>query len=60
MIASIGFDPSSNTLEVEFTTGRVYRYFAVPRSVPAAVLASESAGETFNRLVRDRYGYVEV
>lgn len=54
-IASVGFDPPSNTLEVTFTSGRVYRYFSVPRSVVDAVLGAESVGAAFNRLVRDRY-----
>lgn len=32
-IASIGYDPSSLTLEVEFTDGSIYQYFDVPEAV---------------------------
>jgi hypothetical protein len=56
----LGYDDAANVLEVEFTTGRVYRYYAVPRSVVAEVRASDSVGAAFNRLVRDRYAYEEV
>lgn len=29
-IASIGYDPGSETLEIEFTNGSIYQYFNVP------------------------------
>ena len=29
-IASIGYDPDSETLEIEFTNGSIYQYFNIP------------------------------
>jgi uncharacterized protein YndB with AHSA1/START domain len=57
-IRSVGH--SAATLEVEFTTGRVYRYFDVPVRVFEALMSAESHGEYFNRHVRNDFGYAEV
>ena len=54
-IASIGYDASVGTLEVEFRNGGVYHYFAVPREVHRAFLAAESHGRFFRTSIRDRY-----
>jgi hypothetical protein len=32
-LASVGYDETSNTLEVEFNNGGIYQYFNVPESV---------------------------
>lgn len=47
-------------LEVELTTGPVYRYFAVPRRVYEDLLAARSAGAFFNEHIRDTYPYRRV
>lgn len=59
-IASLGYDAATSTLEVEFETGAVYRYFAVPRAVHDALLKAESIGQTFNVVVRGRYPWTPV
>jgi len=59
-IASLGYDPATSTLEVEFEGGGVYRYFAVPRAVHESLLKSESIGRTFNVVVRGRYPWTPV
>ncbi len=54
-IESVGYDPDTAVLEVEFTSGEVYRYFAVPRSVYRELLEAESPGHYFGEHVRDVY-----
>jgi len=54
-IASVGYDPALNVLELEFVEGDVYRYFAVPRSVHRGLLAADSLGRYFLSEIRDRY-----
>lgn len=56
-VASVGYDRSSRTLEVEFTNGTVYRYFEVPVAVRDALLSADSIGRYFNAHVRDHYRY---
>jgi hypothetical protein len=54
-IASVGYDREEHLLEIEFRTGRVYRYRLVPDSVHRELLAAPSQGRFFNTRIRDRY-----
>jgi hypothetical protein len=56
-IRRFAFRPFEAALDVEFTTGRVYRYFAVPEPVARGLAQSRSKGVYFNREIRDRFGY---
>lgn len=59
-VASLGYDASASTLEVEFTSGSVYRYFDVPEAEYRKLLAAESIGEYFNREIKPKYRYTPV
>jgi hypothetical protein len=59
-LASIGYDAASSELEVEFRSGRVYRFTGVPAAVHAWLMRSPGKGGLFNRLVRDRYPFRDV
>ena len=51
-ITSIGHDPATSTLEVEFTNGTVYQYQDVPAALHRQLLAARSPGQAFHRLIR--------
>ncbi|MBW4033528.1 MAG: KTSC domain-containing protein [Acidobacteria bacterium] len=55
MLAAVGYDEQTALLEVQFTSGDVYRYFAVPASVHRALLEADSPGAYFNRAISGRY-----
>ncbi|HEY4225091.1 MAG TPA: KTSC domain-containing protein [Pseudolysinimonas sp.] len=55
VIASVGYDADTAVLEVEFRSGDLYRYFAVPPSVHRALLEADSPGAYFNRNISDKY-----
>jgi hypothetical protein len=55
VLSSAGYDPETAMLELEFTSGDVYRYFAVPPSVFRALLEAASPGAYFNTAISDRY-----
>ena len=57
VIRRFAFRPVEAALDVEFTTGRVYRYFAVPEPVARRLAESRSKGVYFNKEIRDRFGY---
>jgi hypothetical protein len=59
-LVSIGYEPSTLTLELEFTNGSVYQYEGVPSADTAALLNAESKGSHFNAYVRDRYPHRRV
>jgi len=54
-IRSVGYDPVTGTLEVEFVTGDVYTYSDVPSHLHQWLMAVGSKGGFFNKHVRDRY-----
>lgn len=55
VIAAIAFDAMTNTLEVEFRTGRVHRYLDVPKHVYWRFASAESSGSFFDEEVKDRF-----
>jgi hypothetical protein len=57
-IQSIGYDPDSQTLEIEFKTGRVYQYLGVPQDEHDAMMNCESQGKYFNANIKGRYSEV--
>ena len=60
VIESVRYDATGHALDIVFTTGRVYRYFAVPAAVHEELLAAESKGRYFNEVIRPRYPYTEL
>ncbi len=60
MLASIGYDAEHSTLELEFRSGHVYDYFAVPRHVFRGLLDAESKGQFFHAKIDGTYPFVEV
>jgi hypothetical protein len=54
-LRSVGYDPDSRTLEIEFQTGRVWRYANVPPSVYSTLMAADSKGSYFNSCIRDAF-----
>ncbi|HEY3147226.1 MAG TPA: KTSC domain-containing protein [Dongiaceae bacterium] len=54
-IESVNYDEQKQELDIELTTGRVYRYFGVPPDVYDALMDAESKGRFYNDHVRDVY-----
>jgi hypothetical protein len=54
-IRSVGYDPSSKVLEVEFSNGGVYQYADVPGQVYADLEAAESVGRYFSANIRNAF-----
>jgi hypothetical protein len=46
-IKSVGYDPLTSTLEVEFLNGSQYQYFRVPRQVYEGLIKASSKGSYF-------------
>jgi hypothetical protein len=54
-VKSVGHDPKSNTLQVEFHNGGVYEYKDVPASAHQAFVNARSVGGHFHAHIRDQY-----
>lgn len=59
VIRRFDYDPGRQELDVEFTTGRRYRYFRVPPAEAEAFRAAFSKGRYFNAHIRDAYEFTE-
>ena len=59
-IASIGYDSSLQTLEIEFHSGGIYQYFSVPQSVHAGFMNASSHGTYFHDHIKDVYSYRKI
>jgi len=60
VIAAIGYDEDSETLEVEFASGAVCSYRGVEQDVYEAFRLAPSKGKFFNRHIRDAYPWENV
>lgn len=59
-ISSIGYDPESRSLEIEFHSGGVYQYFNVPESVYNALMSASSHGSYFHHHIKDQYRWTKI
>lgn len=55
-LASVGYNPDSETLEVEFLkTGKVYEYLNVPQFMFDRLMQAPSLGVFFNAEIKNAY-----
>ncbi len=59
-IHSVGYDPKTKILEVEFHSGEVYQYSRVPETVHHDFMRAASKGSYFHDHIRDHYPYHHV
>ena len=54
-LVAVGYDETSEILQLEFRSHAVYRYFGVPGSVYEALVAARSKGRYFNGTIRGHF-----
>ena len=59
-IAALGYDDDTETLEVEFVSGTVYRYRGVSQDVFENLRQAPSKGAYFNQHIQDAYPWEQV
>jgi hypothetical protein len=57
---SVGYDVPTSTLEAEYQSGEVYRYFDVPSRLVLELLEAPSIGRFFNARIRPKFRFVKV
>lgn len=60
MLESVGYDPVSSVLELEFTSGGVYQYAEVSEETWRELMEAESKGHYFREYIEDQYHYLQV
>lgn len=56
-LASIGYDESSEILEIEFLNGGIYQYLNVPVDVYEELMNAKSHGTYFSANIRNNTSY---
>lgn len=60
-IQSIGYDPVTLTLEIQFRkTGDVYQYFDVPAHIHRGLMDADSHGKYFHQNIRGKFLYDKI
>ena len=59
-VKSVGYDEALSTLDIEFSSGAVYRYFAVPAAVHLALMSADSVGGFVSRRIRNGYPFARL
>lgn len=59
-IASIGYDETSSTLEIEFLNNSIYQYFDVPQHIYNALISADSHGQYLAQNIKGVYRYSKV
>ena len=54
-LASVGYDPTAETLEVEFKNGLIYQYYNVPQIMSDQLMQAPSIGTFFNTNIKNVY-----
>jgi len=56
-LASIGYDPSNQILEIEFNHGGIYQYSDVPLEVYNEIMEADSHGKYFAKNIKNNYEF---
>jgi KTSC domain len=59
-LVSAGYDVGTRVLELEFRSGEIYRYAAVPKAIYQALLNADSKGQFFNQNIRSCFSHTRV
>jgi hypothetical protein len=55
MITRAGYDPQTETMEIQFTSGQTYTYEAVPISVFNGLISASSPGKFYHTNIKDAF-----
>lgn len=60
-LKSVGYDPATRTLEIEFLNSGLYQYSGVPESVYKELMSASSHGQYFdNHIKKGVYPYRKI
>lgn len=59
-VVSIGYDSSSQTLEVEFSKSGIYQYYNVPEAIYEQLMAASSIGGFLNTNIKNSFSYSKI
>lgn len=54
-LVSVGYDPETETLEVEFKNSGIYQYLNVPGFIYERLMSADSIGKFFNSEIKNAF-----
>ncbi len=59
-LRSVGYNPMSETLTIQFHYGHIYEYYHVPQYVYNGLMLASSKGEYHHRYIKNSYPYKRI
>jgi len=59
-LSSVGYDPESLTLEIEFNHGGIYQYYEVPDHINDELMGASSLGSYFHHNIKNVYRFAKM
>jgi len=59
-LQSVGYDPDTQTLEIEFKSGGIYQYYGVPETIYRQLITAASHGKFFHAHIKDKYRFRKI
>ena len=59
-LVSVGYDPQAQVLELEFRSGRVYRYRGVSAELHGWLMRTPDKGALFHRLIDGKFPFERI
>jgi len=56
-IESVGYEDSSQTLEISFINGGIYQYYDVPYDIYQGLMNADSHGKFLHLYIKDNFSY---
>jgi hypothetical protein len=59
-VASIGYDATRKTLEVEYLNGELYQFYHVPRTIYDDLMAAPSKGQFIREILKESHAWARI
>lgn len=56
-LRSVGYNPLTETLTIQFHGGRIYEYYHVPQHIYEGLMFASSKGKYHHRHIKNSYAY---
>jgi hypothetical protein len=54
-VRAVGYDKTTETLEIEFLSGGIYQYYSFPQTMYEEFMQSASKGKFFHTQIKNQY-----
>lgn len=59
-LASVGYEPNTLILRIEFIKDGIYEYYGIPEFHHTGLMEAESPGRYFKKFIKDKFRYVRL